>query len=417
MAVRPARSGIRRVFANRNYRLYFTGNAVSLVGTWMQRTGVGVLAWELTHSATFLGLVAVAEFLPSILLGPFAGAVADRVSRLGIIAAMQGLLCVQALALGVLTVTGLMTPELLFLLTLLLGASTAVAQPARLSLVPSLVGREDIPSAVAVNSIGWNSARFVGPTLAGPLLLHLGPVSGAGWAFLCNTATFAVFLAVLPMLRLSPRLQARRERRGLFAEIGEGFRYIGRHAGVGPLILLLLAGALLVRPYVELLPAFADVVFERGAEGFSMLIAVNGLGALAGGLWLAQRGNRRGLAVIVFGGAAVHAATVALFSVIGDFHIALAALATAGFAMLVMGVGAQSLIQMGTPSDMLGRVLSIYGLSFRAGPALGALAMGALADSVGLVWPVFGGACLCLAAIALLLRRLRAVRTALEPGR
>ncbi len=417
MAVRPARSGIRRVFANRNYRLYFTGNAVSLVGTWMQRTGVGVLAWELTHSATFLGLVAVAEFLPSILLGPFAGAVADRVSRLGIIAAMQGLLCVQALALGILTVTGLMTPELLFLLTLLLGASTAVAQPARLSLVPSLVGREDIPSAVAVNSIGWNSARFVGPTLAGPLLLHLGPVSGAGWAFLCNTATFAVFLAVLPMLRLSPRLQARRERRGLFAEIGEGFRYIGRHAGVGPLILLLLAGALLVRPYVELLPAFADVVFERGAEGFSMLIAVNGLGALAGGLWLAQRGNRRGLAVIVFGGAAVHAATVALFSVIGDFHIALAALATAGFAMLVMGVGAQSLIQMGTPSDMLGRVLSIYGLSFRAGPALGALAMGALADSVGLVWPVFGGACLCLAAIALLLRRLQAVRVALEPGR
>ena len=417
MAARPARGGIRRVFANRNYRLYFTGNAVSLVGTWMQRTGVGVLAWELTHSATFLGLVAVAEFLPSILLGPFAGAVADRVSRLGIIAAMQGLLCVQALTLGLLTVTGMMTPVLLFLLTLVLGVATAVAQPARLSLVPSLVGREDIPSAVAVNSLGWNSARFIGPALAGPLLLHLGPVSGAGWAFLCNMATFAVFLIVLPMLRLTPRLQARRERRGLFAEIGEGFRYIGRHAGVGPLILLLLAGALLVRPYVELLPAFADVVFERGAEGFSMLIAVNGMGALAGGLWLAQRGTRQGLAAIVFAGAAVHAAMVALFSVIGDFHLALAALATAGFAMLVMGVGAQSLIQMGTPSDMLGRVLSVYGLTFRAGPALGALTMGALADSIGLTWPVLGGACLCLAAIALLFRRLRAVRAALEPER
>ena len=416
MAARPAGSGIRRVFANRNYRLYFTGNVVSLVGTWMQRTGVGALAWELTESALFLGLVATAEFLPSILLGPFAGAVADRLSRLGIIAAMHSLLCVQALALGLLTVTGLITPESLFLLTLLLGAATAVAQPARLSLVPSLVGREDIPSAVAVNSVGWNSARFIGPTLAGPLLLHLGPVSGAGWAFLCNTATFAAFLAVLPMLRLAPGLQAGRERRGLFAEIGEGFRHIGRHAGVGPLILLLLAGALLVRPYVELLPAFADVVFERGAEGFSMLIAVNGLGALAGGLWLAQRGSRRGLPVIVFAGSAVHAAMVALFSVTGDFHLALAALGTAGFAMLVMGVGAQSLIQMGTPSDMLGRVLSVYGLTFRAGPALGALAMGALADSIGLTWPVLGGACLCLAAIALLARRLRAVRAALEPN-
>lgn len=416
MAARPAGSGIRRVFANRNYRLYFTGNVVSLVGTWMQRTGVGALAWELTESALFLGLVATAEFLPSILLGPFAGAVADRLSRLGIIAAMHSLLCIQALALGLLTVTGLITPESLFLLTLLLGAATAVAQPARLSLVPSLVRREDIPSAVAVNSVGWNSARFIGPTLAGPLLLHLGPVSGAGWAFLCNTATFAAFLAVLPMLRLAPGLQTGRERRGLFAEIGEGFRHIGRHAGVGPLILLLLAGALLVRPYVELLPAFADVVFERGAEGFSMLIAVNGLGALAGGLWLAQRGSRRGLPVIVFAGAAVHAAMVALFSVIGDFHLALAVLGTAGFAMLVMGVGAQSLIQMGTPSDMLGRVLSVYGLTFRAGPALGALAMGALADSIGLTWPVLGGACLCLAAIVLLFRRLRAVRTALEQG-
>lgn len=417
MAARPAGSGIRRVFANRNYRLYFTGNAVSLVGTWMQRTGVYALAWELTGSAFYLGVIATAEFLPSILLGPFAGAVADRLSRLGIIAAMQGLLCLQALTLGLLTVTGLTTPELLFLLTLLLGTATAVAQPARLSLVPSLVGRDDIPSAVAINSIGWNSARFIGPTLAGPLLAYLGPVSGAGWAFLCNTGTFAAFLVVLPMLRLSRPQHLRRERRTLVAEIGEGFRYIGRHAGVGPLILLLLSGALLVRPYVELLPAFADVVFERGAEGFAMLVAVNGMGALAGGLWLAQRGSQRGLAVIVFAGAAVHAAMVALFSVVGDFHLALAALATAGFAMLVMGVGAQSLIQMGTPSDMLGRVLSVYGLTFRAGPALGALTMGALADRIGLAWPVLGGACLCLAAIVLLARRLRTVRAALEPER
>jgi len=414
---RPAAGGIGRVFANRAYRLYFTGNAVSLIGTWMQRAGVGVLAWELTHSATFLGLMAVAEFLPSIVLGPFAGAVADRLSRLAIVAAAQVLLCVQALALGIATVAGHTTPLLLFLLTLLLGAATAAGQPARLSLVPSLVARDDIPSAVAVNSIGWNGARFVGPALAAPLLLHLGPVSGAGWAFLVNAATFAAFLAVLPMLRLSLRPALRRARQGLFAEIGEGFRYIGRHAGVGPLILLLLAGSVLVRPYVELLPAFADVVFDRGAEGFSMLIAANGLGALTGGLWLAWRGDRRGLAGIVFAGAAVHAGMVALFSMTGQFPLALAALAAGGFAMLVMGVGAQSLIQMGAPADMLGRVLSVYGLTFRAGPALGALAMGFLADRLGLTWPVLGGACLCLLAVLLLQRRLPAIRAALGPRR
>ena len=147
---------------------------------------------------------------------------------------MQGLLCLQAFTLGLLTVGGLTTPESLFLLTLLLGAATAIAQPARLSLVPSLVGRDDIPSAVAVNSIGWNSARFIGPTLAGPLLLHLGPVSGAGWAFLCNTATFAVFLIVLPMLRLSPRCRRGASAGACSRRSATGFRYIGRHAGVGP---------------------------------------------------------------------------------------------------------------------------------------------------------------------------------------
>ena len=409
-----AGGGIRRAFANNpNYRLYFAGNAVSLVGTWMQRTGVGALAWELTHSAAYLGLIAMAEFLPSLLLGPLAGAVADRISRLAIIAAMQGLLCVQALLLAGLTLGGQIAPLSLFLLTLLLGFATAAVQPARLSVLPALVRREDIPSAVAVNSIGWNLARFIGPALAAPVLVHLG----AGWTFLFNAASFGAFLAVLPLLRLQPAARAASAGRGLFREIGDGFVYVARHAGIGPLVALLLAAALLVRPYVELLPAFADVVFDRGAEGFSMLVAANGLGAIVGGLWLGRRGGRRGLAAVVFAGAAAHAGLVALFALVGSFAVALAALAAAGFAMVVMGVGAQSLIQTGAPPEMLGRVLGVYGLSFRAGPALGALAMGGLADIVGLAWPVLGGAALCLLVWALLRARLPAIRAALEPER
>ena len=379
--------------SNRNYRLYFCGNALSLIGTWIQRIGVGWLGWELTHSAAFLGLLAVAELLPSLVIGPFGGAAADRMNRLRLIGFTQGVLCVQAVSLSILALTGALTSVGLFLLTLVLGIVTAFGQPARMSLVPSLVSRRHIQSAVALNSVSWNGARFVGPALAAIVIAEFG----VAWTFVANAASFSVFLVVLPLMRVAPHPGEGGKHRNLFVEIGEGFAHVWRHPGVGPLVMLLLASAVLVRPYVELLPGFADLVFDRGAEGFSILTAAGGIGAVLGGLCMAVRGGKPGLTRIVFLCTALQAVAIGLFAVTGNFSFAVGLLATSGFTMVIAGVGAQGLIQANTAASLLGRVLSVYGLTFRAGPAIGALLMGALADWLGLAWPVLGGAVACLA--------------------
>lgn len=391
-AVRSATrsGGIARALANRNYRIYVTGNITSLVGTWIQRVGVGWLTWELTQSATWLGLVAASEFLPSLLVGPLGGVFADRVDRLTLTKICQGLLLLQALALGVLTLGGVMTPWLLFGLTLLHGFVTSFNQPARLSLIASLVRREDIAAAVAVNSIMWNLARFAGPMIAGVLIVQ----AGAGWTFLANGLSFTTFQVALWLIRLPP--QPSPVPRGIGREMIEGFRYVWRHPAIAPLMVLLLGSAVLARPFVELLPGFAASVFGRGPEGLALLTSAVGVGAVMGGLWLGQRGRVQGLTAISVSTVLALAFAMLALSASNWFPLGLMAVTAAGTAMVIGGVTAQSLVQATCEPLMLGRVLSIYGLTFRAGPALGALIMGTIADQIGLRAPVAGSAVLCM---------------------
>src|SRR6516225_10002970 len=189
-------------FAHRNYRIYTGGNAVSLVGIWMQRVAVGWLAWTLTHSGTWLGVMSMAEFFPVVFLSPLAGALADRRDRVGIIRVTQIAGSVEASLLAVLVYTGWITIELLFLLTLLLGVFNAVAQPSRLALIPTLVDRAALPSALAINAIIFNSARFLGPAVAGIVIARIS----VGAAFAVNAATYVVFLIAMTNLRGLPAL-------------------------------------------------------------------------------------------------------------------------------------------------------------------------------------------------------------------
>ena len=410
LASLAARSGgIARAFSNRNYRIWTAGNALSLLGTWVQVVAVKWLAWELTHSGTWLGLIAAAEFLPSIFAGPLGGVVADRVDRLNLTRICQVLIAVQALTLGALTLWGLMTPELLFLLTLFFGVVTAFNQPARLSLVASLVRREDIAAAVAVNSVLWNSARFIGPMIAGVLIVTVGP----GWAILAKAATVLIFLFTITLIRLPPA-PARAKDVGMLREIAEGFSYVFRHEAIRSLLLLLVIGAVFARPFAELLPGFADAVFERGAGGLALLTSAIGLGAMAGGIWLGQRGRLTGQTRITVWNTLVLSLSLLMFTATGWFWLGMVSLAVAGFGMVVGGVTTQSLIQVATDPAVLGRVLSIYGLSFRAGPALGALIMGAASEALGLRLPVAAGAVICLLAWYWAHRRRHAIERALE---
>lgn len=401
--------GIGRALGNRNYRIWTTANAVSLIGTWVQRVAVGWLTWELTKSGTWLGIVAAAEFFPSILVSPLGGAAADRMDRMAQTRICQILLTIQSIVLGVLTVSEVITPVTLALATVVYGVLTAFNQPARLSLVSTLVRREDIAAAVAINSILWNGSRIIGPVIAGFLIVWVG----AGWSFMINAASTIFFLLAIALIRLPP-VVARPKGAGMLSEIVEGFSYVYHHRAIGSLMILLLCGAVFARPFTELLPGFADDVFSRGADGLALLNAAVGVGATAGGLWLGQRGRVAGQTGMAIWTTLLLSLALLAFTATDNFALSLVALVVAGFGMVVGGITSQSLIQNATEPAMLGRVLSLYGLSFRAGPALGAMIMGVASDAMGLRLPVAIGAALCVLCWLWAYKRRRQMEAVLE---
>lgn len=404
--------GAIRVFRNRAYRIYTEGNFISLIGTWVQRVATGWLAWELTHSGAWLGIIAAAELLPSIIAGPLGGAMADRMDRFRLIKVAQILQALQAFVLGVFALAGLADIWLLFGLSAMLGVITAMNQPARLSMVRNLVQTEDLPSAIAINSVLWNSARFVGPVVAGALIVSLD----VGWAFLVNGLSFIIFLIALERVRDAiPRTPAVTGGRVL-TQILDGLRYASRHQGIGPLLALLLMGSVFVRPFAELLPGFADAVFGRGADGLAMLTSATGVGAVIAGVWLSQAARRQTLIDLALHSLVAMALAMFLLCATDWFWLGLVATGAAGCFMTVNGVAAQSLIQYSCEPEMLGRVLSIYGLSARAGPAIGALMMGTASDWLGLQTPVAVGAGLCVLAYVWALRRKRFIAEGLSQG-
>lgn len=403
--------GIGRAFSNPNYRVYQTGNSFSLIGTWVQRLAVGWLTWELTHSGAWLGAVAAAELAPSILLGPVGGAVADRVSRIALLRITQSLLCLTAVAMAAFTLAGMMTPWLLLGLNLVAGIVVSFGQPARLSMVRVLVRPADLPAAVATNSILWNTARFIGPAVAGVLISQLG----AGWAFGFNAVTYLAFLVALHRLNLPQPATATRKRSGILADMREGVAYAASHPGVGPILLLLIVNAITVRPYVELLPGFSDVVFGRGVDGLAILTSAVGVGAIGSGIWVGGRDGFRGLTRIAVDGVLVMALAAILFAATESFWIGVVGAALSGAAMVVSGVAMQSLVQNATDAGVLSRVLSLYGLSVRAGPALGALMMGTASEFYGLRAPVIVGALLCVFGWFWARTRMQRIAAAMEP--
>jgi predicted MFS family arabinose efflux permease len=370
----------------------------------MQRIGVGWLAWELSHSGAVLGLVAFADLFPGVLIGPFGGALADRVDRLRVIKIAQTLIMLQALALFALTASGAITVPLLVALVLFQGAVIGFNQPARLALIPSLVPRPDLATAVAINSIVFNAARFVGPALAGIAIVTLD-VSAV---FALNALSFVAFLLALSRLRLEPSAVPT-ARRSMLGAVADGLRYALRHPGIGPILLLQAVLAVCARPFVELLPGFAAEVFERGAPGLAMLSSTIGVGAIVGGLWLAQRPGQAGLPEIVLGTSVLVALTTLAFALCPWFWPAVACVALAGWAMVVSGAGTQTVLQTAVDEDMRGRALRLFGLIFRGGPALGALVIGAASELLGLQAPLAAGALLGLIAAGLLWRRRHAI--------
>lgn len=374
-------------FAHRNYRIYAGGNAVSLVGIWMQRVAVGWLAWTLTHSGTWLGVMSMAEFFPVVFLSPIAGALADRRDRVGIIRVTQIAGSIEATLLAVLVYTGTITIQLLLVLTLLLGVFNAMAQPSRLALIPTLVDRAALPSALAINAIIFNSARFLGPAAAGIVIARVS----VGAAFTVNAATYIAFLIAMTNLRGLPALPVGATQSVLKAS-AEAYVYASRHPGIAPMLLLFTVTTIGTRGFVELFPGFADSVFGRGPEGLSMLTSTVGLGAIFGALWMLLRPAIAGLTRLVLGNTLVISLAILAFTATDRFLLALPCVFLAGTAMTITGIGAQTLLQAAVDIRMRGRIMALYGMIFRAGPAVGAVLMGSLSERFGLRLPLALGA-------------------------
>jgi predicted MFS family arabinose efflux permease len=400
---------VGRALSHRNYRVYISGNSIQLTGTWLQRVSCGWLAWTLTHSGAWLGIMSMAEFLPVLFVAPLAGVMADSHDRVNIIRVTQLIACGQAILLAILVSTGLINIYLLFALVMLLGINQGIAQPARLALIPTLVDREALPSALAINSIVFNSARFIGPAIAGVLIAHVG----IGTSFAVNALSYVAFQISLANLRDIPPLPMRAAQNALRASL-DAFFYASRHPGIAPMLMLFCVTTIGTRGFVELFPGFADSVFHRGPQGLAMLTSTVGLGAIFGGGWMLIRSQISGLTTIVLANTLIMSLAIIAFTATDNFVMALPCVFIAGAAMVVTGIGAQTLIQASTDRAMAGRVMALYGMIFRAGPALGAVLTGTASVHFGLRLPLALGAAVSCACWALTLNRRKAIVTSLE---
>ncbi|MCH8091565.1 MAG: MFS transporter [Proteobacteria bacterium] len=401
---------VRRALGHRNHFLFAAGMAPSLITLWMQRLAVGWLTWELTHSPAWLGIIAFADLFPSVVLSPLAGALIDRVDPMRPMVLCQIVFLVQALILAVLSFAGLITIEILLALELLLGLTHPFNTASRYTILPSLVPRADLSVTIAINSSLYNVARFIGPAAAGAVIV----IGGVSWAFAGNVLGYLVFLLALFRMDVAPPERGARSKAGLFGDVAEGWRYTVAHPGIRPVLALLIITAVVSRPVVDLLPGFAGDVFHRGAGGLAWLTAAMGLGAMGGALWLTLRGALTGLTTITITAVLFLALALLAFTATDNFFLALVFLALSGFAMVVNGIGSQTLIQSSVTSAMRGRVMSLYALIYRGMPALGAVGMGWLAEGFGLPATLGGGAVLCLIAWGWAARRRRGMAVALE---
>lgn len=390
MSIASNISDMFSIFRHRNYRVYACGNSISLVGLWMQRIATGWLAWELTGSGGWLGAIVFADLFPTVIFGPIGGALADRYSRLRILTIGQYLMMAQAVVLSLLVITGNMTIWLLLWLSIFQGIVASFNQPARTSLVPSLVPRDDLAQVVATNSIIFNLARFIGPAAAGMTIVTLGVAA----AFAANAVSYLIFIVALSRIQTEPRPPSTRIRKSLMSELSEGFRYTASHNGIATILILLIASGLGARPIVELLPGFAAKHFNSGADGLAILSSSIGVGAVIGGVWLSAKGKSVSFAAVAFFNTLLMAIVVSVFSMTGSFWSGVPILLVAGFTMATSGIATQIFIQLNVDSDMRGRVLSFYGLIFRGAPATGTLLMGFASDYVGLSAPFWTGAAL-----------------------
>lgn len=391
----PLRAGAFASLHHRDFRLFYIGQLLSLVGTWMQSTAQGWLVLDLTNDELKLGIVTAVSTVPTLLFALYAGALADRSDKRRIIVRANAVALVLAAALGVLIATHTVTYGALLAIVFGLGTVSAFEIPTRQSFFVELVGADDLPNAIALNSSAFNASRIVGPAIAGWVIGALGVAA----CFFANAVSYVFVIAGLMMMRRPP-FRAPERTAGTVENIREGLSYIRGHRVVRTLVWMIAAMSVLGFPFVMLMPVFARDVLHVGATGLGWLLSAMGTGALAGGLILAHLGSRVPRGRLLLGASIAFCAGIIAFSFSRSFPLSLALLAFVGFTMILNNATINSLLQSVTPNELRGRVMSVYVLMFVGTGPIGSLQAGAAARVLGAPVAVAAGAALLIGVIA-----------------
>ncbi len=366
-----------RALRHRNFQLFFSGQLISLIGTWMQNIAQSWLVYRLTGSALLLGSVGFAGQIPVFLFAPLGGIAADRFNRRTIVIGTQTASLLLAFILAALTLYNRVQVWQIFLLAALLGVVNAFDIPGRQSFLVDMVGKDDLMNAIALNSSMFNGARVIGPAIAGILVAKIGE----GWCFFANGVSYIAVIVGLLMMRVSS--PARAVGASPLEHMMEGFRFVNRTAPIRALLLLLGVVSLVGMPYVVLMPIFADQILHGGARALGILMGATGVGALLGALTLAFREGVKGLGRWVGWCCAGFGLSLILFAVSHNFWLSVILLLPVGYTMMLQMACSNTLIQVMVPDDLRGRVMAVYSMMFMGMAPIGALLGGAIADRLG----------------------------------
>jgi MFS family permease len=404
-------TGIFRSLKYRNYRLFFSGQSVSLIGTWIQRLAMPWLVYHITDSTLLLGVVGFAAQIPTFILAPFAGALVDRWNRYHVLIITQILATLQSLALAFFFFTGIIQVWHIVILSILLGCINAIDMPARQSFVVEMIEkRQDLGNAIALNSLMVNGARFIGPSLAGVLIA----ATNEGICFLINGITYFFVIVSLLMMKI-PKKTIKPQHPRVLKGIKEGFGYTFGFAPIRYIILLLSVISLMGMPYAVLMPVFAKDILHGGSHTFGFLMGASGTGALISAVYMAYRKSVLGLDRLIPVSAAVFGTGLIVFSISRIFWMSLTLMFISGFGMLMQMTASNTIIQTIVDDDKRGRVMSFYMMAFVGTAPFGSLLAGAIATSLGAPNTLLIGGIFCVLGAVVFSINLPSLRKMIQP--
>lgn len=400
-----------RALSSRNYRLFFGGQTVSLIGTWITRIATSWLVYRLTGSTLLLGVVAFCSQIPTLILAPFAGVLVDRRDRHRILVVTQALSMLQSLALAILAFTGVITVRYILVLQLIQGIINAFDTPARQSFVVEMVeDRAHLSNAIALNSTMVNGSRILGPSIGGVLIAAFGE----GWCFLLDAISYIAVIASLLAMTVNRNRSPRPATRAI-DELRDGLRYAASFAPIRSALFLLALVATMGMPYTVLMPAIAATVFHGGAHTLGFLMTASGLGALAGALYLASRTSVIGLGRVMVLATITFGLGLTAFSLSHSLWLSLVILPFVGAGMMVEMASTNTVLQTIVEERLRGRVMALYTMAFLGTAPIGSLLGGFLANRIGAQQTIRLGGIACIVAGLWFARRLPALRALVRP--